>query len=130
MKKCKYCKSEIDKDAKICPQCRKNQKRPLIIIISILTIIFGIGIIAGSVSDTDNENDCYITMEKFNQIENGMSYSEVSEIIGCEGVLSTESSSGNVMLKIYGWYAENGISNGTFSFTNDKLTAKSQIGLN
>ena len=33
-------------------------------------------------------------------------------------------------LKIYYWYAKNGISNATISFMNGKVTAKSQIGLN
>ena len=26
MKKCKYCQSEIDSKAKLCPNCQKNKK--------------------------------------------------------------------------------------------------------
>lgn len=133
MKECKYCKSEIDKKAKICPHCRKKQTNSFIkglsIFIGIILIICGISAITGGNSNTTDEESCYITLEKFNQIENEMTYDEVSNIIGCDGTLSTESGSGDYSIKIYYWYAKNGISNGTFSFTNDRLTAKSQIGL-
>ena len=45
MKKCKYCKSEIDVQAKICPNCRKKQNNVirnviLVVIISIVGLIF------------------------------------------------------------------------------------------
>lgn len=51
-KQCKYCKTEIPADAKICPNCKKKQKGKgwLIAIIAIVVII---GII-GSTSDTEN----------------------------------------------------------------------------
>lgn len=38
MKKCKYCMSEIDDKAKICPHCGKRQKRS--VIKTILSCIF------------------------------------------------------------------------------------------
>ncbi len=43
MKKCKYCQTEIDKKAKVCPQCRKEQKsfhigKVLIVVVAILVI--------------------------------------------------------------------------------------------
>ena len=43
-KKCKYCKSEMDIDAKICPNCRKGQGLPIIrilLILILLAILFG-----------------------------------------------------------------------------------------
>ena len=42
MKKCKYCKSEIDEEAIICPVCKKNQnqKRNMNRIIIIIGVIF------------------------------------------------------------------------------------------
>lgn len=45
MKKCKYCKSEIDVQAKICPNCRKKQNNVirnviLVVTISIIGLIF------------------------------------------------------------------------------------------
>lgn len=40
MKKCRYCKSEIDQKAKVCPNCRKKQTNPLVkFVIAVLIII-------------------------------------------------------------------------------------------
>jgi len=46
-KKCKYCQSEIDKKAKICPNCRKKQGGKLKFIIIALIVIGIIGAING-----------------------------------------------------------------------------------
>lgn len=56
MKKCKYCQSEIDTKAKVCPKCGKKQGLPIwlivIIVILVIAIIAGLG---GSSNDTENE---------------------------------------------------------------------------
>lgn len=52
-KKCKYCKSEIDKKAKVCPFCRKKQKKHHFFGIAfILIIIIAIG---GVIASNDDE---------------------------------------------------------------------------
>lgn len=52
MKKCKYCQSEIDSKAKICPNCRKKQKKlPWWAIVLIIIIVIGVISSLGS-SDT------------------------------------------------------------------------------
>ena len=79
--------------------------------------------------NVDNESPDKMTLDKFNQIQTGMTYEQVVAIVGSEGTLSTESAYGNQSMKIYYWYASNGISNATISFTNGKVSAKSQIGL-
>jgi hypothetical protein len=35
---CKYCKSEIDKNAKVCPVCNKKQKKPIFIFVLIAVV--------------------------------------------------------------------------------------------
>ena len=44
MKKCKFCKSEIDNKAKVCPVCKRDQCRfhidQIIIVVILLLIIF------------------------------------------------------------------------------------------
>lgn len=78
MKKCKYCKSDIDEKAKICPNCKKKQGSSLgRIILGVVIGIIGIVIIANSGSGTNS----IISEEKFdyevtNQYadEYGMSY--------------------------------------------------------
>lgn len=54
MKKCKYCKSEIEMGAKICPNCRKSQNTSKLLIIVI--IFFAIGIIGGIASNGTNSD--------------------------------------------------------------------------
>ena len=133
MKKCKECGAEISSSAKTCPHCGKKQKYTgLVIFIAIIVIFFGI-IVANSINDTlhspQNQNNTKVTLEKFNQIQTGMTYQQVVDIIGEEGTLSTESSAGNQTMQIYYWYAQNEISNATISIMNGKVNAKSQIGL-
>lgn len=143
MKKCKYCQSEIDKKAKICPNCRKKQGsgvlKGICIFFGIFLIVVGCSSILSDNSNLDSnnfnnnsteENGCYATINLFNSIQTGMTYDEVKNLIGCDGTLSTESSYGDSNMKIYYWYAKNGISNMTISFMNNEVSAKSQIGLN
>lgn len=52
-KKCKYCKTEIPADAKVCPQCRKKLKGGKLKWVLIILIVFcAIGYAAGSGSDS------------------------------------------------------------------------------
>lgn len=138
MKVCKDCGTEISKSAKTCPKCGKKLKHTgLRIVLGLIIIIIGIGAIASSNTTTDNNTkpvnsqtqEEKMTLEKFNKIETGMTYQQVVDIAGEEGTLSTESSYGDQTMKIYYWYAKNGISNATVSFMNGKVNAKSQIGL-
>lgn len=50
MKKCKYCQSEIDDKAKICPNCRKKQGGKGIIVVAVIFII----ILAMSLGNNDD----------------------------------------------------------------------------
>lgn len=137
MKVCKDCGTEVSKSANACPHCGKKLKHTALrVTLGVLIIIIGIGAIAtNSNNNTINtgsnieQKQEKMTLEKFNKIETGMTYQQVVDIAGEEGTLSTESSYGSSNMKIYYWYASNGISNATVSFMNGKVTAKSQIGL-
>ena len=61
MKKCKYCQSEIDSKAKICPSCRKKQTN-FPVWLRILLIIFIIAIAIASAGEKETNNQ---TEEKF-----------------------------------------------------------------
>lgn len=134
MKICKDCGTEVSKTAKTCPKCgRKLKKKGLGVVLGIVIIFIGLIGIASGGNNTSSTNSQIqqekMTLEKFNKIETGMKYEEVVKIAGEEGTLSTETSYGNQTMKIYYWYASNGISNATVSFTNGKVSGKSQIGL-
>lgn len=131
MKKCKYCKSEIDEQAKICPNCRKKQKSSAgRIILGIIIAFLGIGVLANISGNNENQdNKCYITLEKFNKIENGMTYDQVKDIIGCDGTVNSETEVSNIKMTIYSWYGKDNISNANVTVQNGKIISKAQIGL-
>lgn len=131
MKKCRYCKTEIDSKAKICPQCHKKQSNPLVRYLGLAIIIVGIIAIFSSVGGSSDEDGskCYITLEEFNRIENGMTYEEVKEIVGCDGTVNSDTEVMGTKMTIYSWYGKDGISNANVNIQNNKLINKTQIGL-
>lgn len=69
------------------------------------------------------------TKEKFDQIERGMTYEAVVEIMGSEGELLSSLELMDMPTTIYYWYGEDGISNANVTFQNNSMVSKSQIGL-
>lgn len=62
MKKCKYCQTEIDANAKICPNCKKKQgKSKLLIAIIVVVVIAIIASVSGGNDSGNNDNK----VEKF-----------------------------------------------------------------
>jgi hypothetical protein len=70
-----------------------------------------------------------ITYSEYQQIENGMSYQEVVNIIGEDGEELSNTVLGDLTILMYQWINSD-FSNMTATFENDKLTSKSQFGLN
>jgi hypothetical protein len=77
-----------------------------------------------------------LTMAKYNQIQNGMSYSQVVGIIGQSGVeMSRNRMEGvagvmpSVDTVMYMWQNDGGLSNMNAMFQNDRLISKAQFGL-
>lgn len=138
-KKCKYCQTDIPKNAKVCPNCKRTLKsHGCLISIIVFVIITGGGIatainfntgIQKSVSGVSDDSE-YITKDEFNQIETGMTYDEVKEIIGSDGSLTSSVSMNNTTVEIYTWYG-NGTagSNANVTFTDNSVTGKAQAGL-
>lgn len=54
MKKCKYCQTEIDSKAKVCPNCKKKQGIPKWVII--VLVIIGITIVSSSGGGSDTKD--------------------------------------------------------------------------
>lgn len=138
-KRCKYCQAEIPKKAKVCPNCKRTLKSHgclMSILIFIIIVCGGIAMainmdnsIQKSVSGVSDESE-YITMSDYNQIQEGMSYDEVKEIIGSEGQLTSTSSMNGYTISIYTWYGNGAAgSNANVTFTNDAVTGKAQVGL-
>lgn len=112
-----------------------------------LIIIIIIGIIAGSQgtgsnttqqtsTNTNNSvasEDTKITLEEFNQIQTGMTYEKVVEIIGAEGtVLSETDVTGDAQYKttMYSWEGKGNLgANANITFQAGKVVSKAQFGL-
>ena len=126
--------TEIDSRAKICPQCHKRQSHLLesvlggILLIMIISITILLVIMEDSTKN-NVEDKCYITLEEFNQIQNGMTYTQVKEIVGCDGVVNSDTELMGSRMTIYSWYGKDDISNANVTIQNDKLISKAQIGL-
>jgi hypothetical protein len=76
-----------------------------------------------------------VTLSEFSQLENGMSYETVKNIIGADGVLSAQSQTEGIpgvmpttVFTNYTWQNPNG-SNMSAMFQNDGLNLKAQAGL-
>ncbi len=106
--------------------------------LGVIALGVGIGAMSGGTSnnttvaakvvhEATKKND--ITLAKFNKLQNGMTYEEVVNILGVKGDLTTESGSGNYIIKMYSWVVDGTGSNMNCTFENGKLSAKGQIGL-
>lgn len=63
MKKCKYCQSEIDDKAKVCPKCGKKQGKPIWLIIIIVILVIAV-ISSLSSNNTNQDEQTGTTTEK------------------------------------------------------------------
>jgi hypothetical protein len=82
---------------------------------------------AVSVSQTLNETKSKITMEKFKQLQSGMSYQQVVDILGREGEELSRSDLAGYTTVMYQW--TEGFSNMNAMFQNNSLVSKAQFGL-
>ncbi len=69
-----------------------------------------------------------LTMAKYNQLENGMTYEEAVKIIGSEGSQTSSSSIGSYKSTSYKWEGEK-YARIYLIFKDDKITSKSQSNL-
>lgn len=76
-----------------------------------------------------------VTLDEFNQISNGMSYSQVVSIVGAEGSLASSNYMdgvpgvmGSIDTRAYMWRNNDG-SNMMCMFQNDRMMTKAQAGL-
>ena len=71
-----------------------------------------------------------MSLEEFNQIQNGMSYEEVQKIVGSAGTVLSESSIGGISIRIVSWLGNGSLgSNAAITFQNGAVSGKSQAGL-
>ena len=145
-KKCRECKADIPTDAKVCQFCKSKQwswfSRHKII--TIILIIFLIGILASlwgkwkQINTTKNtqiveegeiKKDVTISADEFNKIKSGMTYKDMTEIIGGEGEVISEWEIGNIKTTMYKFNGSWFWSNANITVQNGKVMMKAQFGL-
>ena len=70
------------------------------------------------------------TLSEFQQLHDGMTYQQACEIIGSQGTVISESSSGGYHIVMYQWEGQGQLgANMNAMFQNDQLVQKAQFGL-
>ena len=87
--------------------------------------------ISNTITKTDTKTETSssrLTLEKFNQLQNGMKYEEAVKILGNDGTETSSFSSGNLKTVTYKWEGEK-YARITAVFRNGELTSKIQSNL-
>jgi hypothetical protein len=79
-------------------------------------------------STSTSSSKSALTMERYNQIKDGMSYSEVADILGSGGTETMSSGTGKYKVTSYKWEGDN-YEFITVIFMGDKMTQKVQANL-
>ncbi|MCW5959710.1 MAG: DUF3862 domain-containing protein [Pyrinomonadaceae bacterium] len=77
---------------------------------------------------TDSSSSSSLSMEKYEEIKNGMSYDEVAKVLGSPGEETRSSTVGKIELKSYKWEGDK-YQRVYVNFRDGKVNSKSQSGL-
>jgi hypothetical protein len=79
----------------------------------------------------EKDGDTRITLSQYSEIERGMSYSEVTELLGSEGVLRSETGDPDSAsyLTVYRWEGLNEDSQAIVVFSGGMVASKTHLGL-
>jgi len=81
-----------------------------------------------SSSPVSSDKKAGLTLDKFNQVKNGMTYKEVVDIMGSEGTQTLSSGDGKYKVESYKWEGDN-YQFITITFMGEKVNSKFQNGL-
>jgi hypothetical protein len=70
-----------------------------------------------------------VSMAEFNQVQNGMTYQQVSTIFRSPGTLQADTSVAGYHDQMYMWNGTTVGANANVTFTNDTVSANAQLGL-
>ncbi len=118
-----------------CNECKDNGIKEAKKWMGIAGVILVVGIIlvivVALIPSDDSSNKSGITYANYLRIENGMTYSQVCDILGQQGVQQSYTEYEGYSAAIYIWERDNVYSyaNIVVMFDNGKVSSKSQMGL-
>lgn len=95
--------------------------------ISNMNVTIQNGVVTGKAQMGLKEFDAKISLEKYNQVKEGMKYEEVKKVLG-EGEITSQTKIMDIESTMYSWINKDG-SNMTATFTGDKMDSKAQFNL-
>ena len=101
---------------------------PVLLIAVGLTLFFTLRINSGNGNLDSNPA---ITLSQYNQLEKGMTYKQVSEILGSDGTLQSENGvkDNGGYIATYVWYGKTKNAKAVITFNGDLLGVMTYIGL-
>lgn len=105
----------------------KSSAKVVVTIVSIAAILFSLLYILLTVVSCEAYGS--LTYENYLKIHNGMTYSQVAEIFNSPGELTTSGGFEDYSLTYYTWQNSSGTKIVVVGFENNRVCAKSQIGL-
>ena len=139
VKQCKYCYSEINKKAQVCPYCRKRQpvgffKSVGYVMVFIVVVVFLLPNALEKKQDNMNKamEASPVNYENYCKVQSGMTYDQVCDLFGKEGKfgysMTAGTGFGDYTYDYYYWYAPDG-SYCLISFIDNEVIIATQVGL-
>jgi Domain of Unknown Function with PDB structure (DUF3862) len=75
------------------------------------------------------KTDCTVTLKQYQQLQTGMSYSQVRSILGCEGSEMSKVDMAGYKTVMYMWQGDSVGASMNVMLQNDRLVSKAQFGL-
>lgn len=85
------------------------------------------GVVTGKAQAGLKDTDAKVTLEKYNNVKEGMTYKKVKAVLG-EGEITSETKTNGIESILYSWRNKDG-SNMNCTFSNGKMSLKSQFNL-
>lgn len=94
-----------------------------------ISVDFSDGKVSMKHYNTSGTSDGTATLDKFNSVQNGMSYDDVKGVMGGDGILTDEYALQNSDYKTYEWSGSEAFSAASITFENGAVSSMSQYGL-
>lgn len=107
----------------------------ILAVLGLVGCVVTVAVVGNDVKDEIDKNggiggtEQKVTMSQYEQVQEGMPRSEVENLLGGPGSETSSSDVAGSKITTYTWSGESFASTAIITFTDDKVTSKSQFGL-